>query len=110
MKKLYVIAFVLCIAASFAFTSKQQEVSHKLTATFLGLTDNEYYKFEDKDKKEYLFYEYSEEIDISLEDEDSINKKFAIIWVEREIELADEEGELTGKTIKIKSITALKVL
>ncbi|APZ45725.1 hypothetical protein BW723_05170 [Polaribacter reichenbachii] len=110
MKKLYVVAFVLLITASFSFTNKVQEKSNKLTATYLGLTEDQYYKFVDADKKEYLFYDYSDDIDISLEDDENLNKKFAIIWVEKEINESNDEEEESDKTIKVKTITALKLL
>ncbi|MBU3011429.1 hypothetical protein KO506_08445 [Polaribacter vadi] len=111
MKKLYVVAFVLLITASFSFTTNVQEKSNKLTATFLGLTEDQYYKFVDADKNEYLFYDYNDDIDISLEDDENRNKKFAIIWVEKEInETDDDEEEISENVIKIKSIIALKLL
>lgn len=110
MKQLFKVALVLLITASYSFTSKVQEKSNKLTATFIGLTDDQYYKFIDANKKEYLFYDYSDDIDISLEDDENLNKKFAIIWVEKEINESDDEEEESDKTIKVKTITALKLL
>lgn len=111
MKKLYVVALVLLITASFSFTTNVQEKSNKLTATFLGLTEDQYYKFVDADKNEYLFYDYNDDIDISLEDDENLNKKFAIIWVEKEVnETDEEEEEISEKTFKVKSIIALKLL
>ncbi|QNM85010.1 hypothetical protein H9W90_12525 [Polaribacter pectinis] len=110
MKTIFNLAFVLFISASLSFTSKTTINENTLIATFLGITDDDYYKFVDNDKKEVLFYDIDEEIEISLYDDDFINKKFSITWVEKEIELTDEEGDLTGEKKKVKSITNLMLL
>ena len=112
MKTIYTVAFVLFISVSLSFTSKTTlpEQENTLMATFKGMTEDDYYKFEDGDKKEVLFYDIHEEIEISLYDAVFIGKKFSITWTEKEIELMDEEGELTGEKKKVKSITKLKLI
>ncbi|WP_435414083.1 hypothetical protein [Polaribacter aestuariivivens] len=107
MKTLYTIACVLFISASLSFTTKTVVNLNTLTATFQGITDDDFYKFVDDAKKETLFYDINEEIEISLYDDDLIGKKFNITWAEKEIEVMDEDGELTGEKTKVKTITAL---
>jgi hypothetical protein len=110
MKTLYSVAFVLFISASLSFTSKITVKENTLTATFKGLTEDDYYKFEDENKKTVLFYDINEEIEISLFDDEFIGNKFTITWVEKEIEMMDEEGELTGEKKIVKSITELLLI
>jgi len=110
MKTLYSVAFVLFILVSLSFTSKTTVKENTLTATFIGLTEDDYYKFEDENKKIVLFYDLNEEIEIGLYDDAFIGKKFTVSWVEKEIELMDDEGELTGEKKKVKSITVLTLI
>tara|TARA_R110002049_G_scaffold2457_2_gene17957 strand:- start:8201 stop:8536 length:336 start_codon:yes stop_codon:yes gene_type:complete len=110
MKTLYSVALVLFISASLSFTSKSIIKENTLTATFIEVTEDDFFKFIDADKKEILFYDVNEEIEISLYDDDNLNKTFSITWVEKEIELTDDEGDLTGEKKKVKSITALKLV
>ncbi|TXD52790.1 MULTISPECIES: hypothetical protein [unclassified Polaribacter] len=110
MKKLYTIAFVLFIAAAFSFTTKKQVNQNIITATYKGIDDNEYYKFIDESKNEILFYDFDEDLEYNLFEEEYIDIKFSVTWITKELELTDDEGELTGEKIKIKSITALKVI
>ena len=107
MKTLYSLAFVLFISASLSFTSKINLTENTLTATFKGLNEDDYFKFEDVNKKEILFYDIKEEIEIDLYDDEFIGKKFTITWSEIEVDLTDEDGELTGEKVKEKSITEL---
>ncbi|MCI2229466.1 hypothetical protein MC378_09835 [Polaribacter sp. MSW13] len=110
MKTIYTVAFVLFISASLSFTSKTVVKENTLTATFKEVTEEDYYKFIDNNKKEILFYDINEEIEISLYEDEFIGKKFSITWVEKEIEITDDEGELTGEKKKVKSITKLKLI
>lgn len=107
MKTLYTIACVLFIATSLSFTTTSVQNSNTLTATFQGVTDDDFYKFEDDNKKTILFYDMDEEIEISLYDEDLIGQKFTITWIEKEVDDLDDDGEITGKMKKVKSITKL---
>ncbi|QTD36360.1 hypothetical protein JL193_09310 [Polaribacter batillariae] len=104
MKPLYTVAFVLFISASL---SSKITINNSLTATFKGVTDNDYFKFEDDNKKEVLFYDVAEDVEITLYDDDLIGKKFKITWIEKEVEEMDENGEETGEKKTVKSITAL---
>jgi hypothetical protein len=45
-----------------------------------------------------------------LFEEEYIDVKFTLTWIDKELELTDDEGELTGDKMKIKSITALKII
>lgn len=110
MKNIKAIAFVLFFTVSLSFTSKLIVNENILKATFKGVTEEDYYKFEDNDKKEVLFYDVDEEIEISLYDDEFIDQKFTITWVDKEIELTDDEGELTGEKKKVKSITKLELV
>ena len=65
MKTLYSLAaFVLFISASLSFTSKINVKENTLTATFKGLTIDDYFKFEDDNNKIFLFYDIKEDIDL----------------------------------------------
>lgn len=110
MKTLYSVACVLFISASLSFTTKTTLKENTLTATFMEVTVDDFFKFIDSDKKEILFYDVHEDIEISLYDDDNLNKQFSITWVEKEIELLDDEGDLTGEKKKVKSITVLKLV
>ncbi len=110
MKKTFNIAFVLFIATALSFTTKITNIQNTLTATFIEVTDDDFFKFIDADKKEILFYDVIEEVEISLYDDENLNKKFKITWVEKEIELMDDEGDLTGEKKKVKSITSLTLI
>ena len=110
MKTIYSIALLLFVSASLSFTSKTIFTEKTLTATFIEVTEDDFFKFIDADKKEVLFYDVNEEVEISLYDDDYLNKKFSITYVEKEIELTDDEGELTGGKKKVNSITVLTLL
>lgn len=108
MKTLYSLAaFVIFISASLSFTSKINVKENTLTATFKGLTIDDYFKFEDDNNKIFLFYDIKEDIDINLYDDELIDKKFTLTWSEIEIELTDENGDLTGEKKKGKYIIEL---
>lgn len=110
MKKIHSVAFVLFIATALSFTTKFSDIQNTITATFIEITNDDFFKFIDTDKKEILFYDIIEEVEISLYDDENLNKKFTITWVEKEIELMDEEGDLTGEKKKVKSITSLTLV
>ena len=110
MKKLYAIALLLFVTLSLSFTSKIIAQENKIVASFNGVTEDDYYQFLDIAKNEYLFYDISEEIEISLYDNDFVGKKFAISWEEKELEIIDEEGDPTGETKIVNSITQLTLL
>jgi hypothetical protein len=110
MKIIYHIAFLLFISLYLSFASKAIQKENTLIAIFIEVTDEDYFKFIDADKKEFLFYDVQEDVEISLYDEESINKKFSITWVDIEIELTDDEGDLTGEKKKVKSITTLELM
>lgn len=110
MKKIFAVAYVLLITVSLSFTSKITVNENTMVATFKGVTDDDYYKFIDENKKEVLFYDVNEEIELSLYDEEFIGSKFTISWEEKSIELVDEDGEFSGETKVVKSIIALEQL
>lgn len=101
---------MLFIATALSFTTKFSDIQNTITATFIEITNDDFFKFIDTDKKEILFYDIIEEVEISLYDDENLNKKFTITWVEKEIELMDEEGDLTGEKKKVKSITSLTLV
>ncbi|OAD46481.1 hypothetical protein [Polaribacter atrinae] len=109
MKKLYASAFVLLFTLSFAVnTISAQEKENKIVATFKGVTEAEYFKFVDAKEVTILFYDLDENIELSLYEEEIIGKKFNITWIQKEIELIDEEGNFTGEKLTVKSISAIK--
>lgn len=110
MKKAIISLFFLLASANqyinpSNFSSAKDNV---LTATFKEVTDNDEFAFEDNKKVIHTFYDLNEEIEIDLYDEDWVGKKFSITWVDKEIDVLDDDGEPTGKKTKVKSITALK--
>ncbi|EAR13598.1 hypothetical protein PI23P_03852 [Polaribacter irgensii 23-P] len=110
MKTAYRVAILLLISISLSFTNKIIVSENAITATFMEITEEDYFKFITPDKQEVLFYDIDEEVEISLYDDTYLNKKFEITWVEKEIELSDDEGDLTGEKKKVKSIISLKLL
>lgn len=111
MKTFYKTALVLLITLSFSInTVSAQAKENKITATYEGMNDDDYYKFVDAKNVQHLFYDMDDTIEISLYDDDYIGKKFTITWVLKEIEAIDDEGELTGETITVKSIISIKEL
>ena len=110
MKNAYRAGILLLITISLSFTAKKMLVENSIKATFTEVTEEDYFKFITPDKQEVLFYDIDEEVEISLYDDTYLNKKFEITWVEKEIELSDDEGDLTGEKKKVKSIISLKLL
>lgn len=80
MKKIHSVAFVLFIATALSFTTKFSDIQNTITATFIEITNDDFFKFIDADKKEILFYDVIEEVEISLYDDENLNKKFTITW------------------------------
>jgi hypothetical protein len=103
MKTFYTAAFLLFIAVSFS-AKKEIFQENKLVATFKGVTDEDFYKFEDQENKEYLFYDIHEDLEIDLYDEDLIGKKYKITWKTKQIDVLDEYGEETGEKTTVKTI------
>lgn len=110
MKTIYKLTLLLFISASLSFTSKTKAIENTITATFVEVTADDFFKFIAADKKEFLFYDVHEDIEISLYDDENLNREFNITWVEKEIELTDDEGDLTGEKKMVKSITVLKLV
>lgn len=109
MKKLYTAAIALFIAVSFSAKKVTlQEKENKLIATFKSITDKEFYKFVDEKNVEHLFYDLDESIEIGLEDDIYLNKKFTITWKTKQIDELDDNGEETGEKITVKTILTLK--
>jgi hypothetical protein len=79
-----------------------------ITATFNGVTDDGMFQFTDSNKNSILFYRMSDEIEISLYNDELIGLTFKITWKEEEIDEYDEEGEATGKTQIVKNIMKLE--
>ena len=110
MKKTIICFFFLLASANFSLYSSGiiTNKDNVLTATFKEVTDNDEFSFEDDKKVVHVFYDMNEEIEIDLYDEDWVGKKFTITWIEKTIDVFDDEDEPTGKKIKVKSIIALK--
>jgi hypothetical protein len=85
-------------------------LENTVTATFIEITEEDYFRFIDADRQEFLFYDVNEDVEISLYDDDYLNKKFTISWIDKEIELTDDEGDLTGAKKIVKTITTLTLL
>ncbi|WP_088324169.1 hypothetical protein [Polaribacter tangerinus] len=109
MKKILSLALLLFIAISFSFSVKENQNLNKLTATYLGITEDDYYKFVDKNKKEFLFYDFDDAIEIDLYEDSYIGKNFELTWLEKEVAITDDDGEETGEKMKIKTIVSLKI-
>ncbi|MDD7915517.1 hypothetical protein [Polaribacter ponticola] len=107
MKKLYTAALVLFIACSFS-AKKITSQENKVIATYNSITDKGFYKFIDAKNVEHLFYDLDGSLDIELEDENYLDKKFSITWKTKEIDELDDEGEETGNKITVKIIFTIK--
>ena len=77
---------------------------NKVIATYNSITDKGFYKFIDAKNVEHLFYDLDGSLDIELEDENYLDKKFSITWKTKEIDELDDEGEETGNKITVKII------
>lgn len=106
MKKLFTAALVLLIAVSFS-AKKITIQENKLVATFKGVTENDYYKFIDDQKVEHLFYDLDESVELGLEDDENIDKKFSITWSSKEVDELNEEGDETGLKLTVKTILTI---
>jgi len=106
MKNLFTAAIVLFIAVSFS-AKKVTIQDNKLVATFKGVTENDYYKFIDDQKVEHLFYDLDETVELGLEDDENIGKKFSITWGSREIDEIDDQGDETGVKLTVKTILTI---
>lgn len=107
MKKLYTVALILLITLSFS-AKKVTSQDNTLVATYKGVTENDYYKFVDDKKVEYLFYELDETVELGLEDDENIGKKFSLTWSSREIDEINNEGDETGVKLTVKTILTIK--
>jgi hypothetical protein len=85
-----------------------QKKQNTVVATFKGITDTDFYRFVAAKNNEILFYDIDEDIEISLYDDDNIDKTFTIVWIDKQIDEYDDEGEATGQKITVKSITSIK--
>jgi len=103
---LYIFFISISLFNSLAINS--QEKDNTIVATFVELTDADYYKFTDEKNNTLLFYDMTEDVEISLYDEEYIGKKFTIVWKEITISMFDDDGEETGETKKVKRIISLK--
>ena len=118
MKTLYSVALVLLISTSYSAKKiNKTDSENKLIAIFKGTTDDYLYKFIDDKNTEHLFYDvYEPEIaddeseeniiknTIDLTNDKYIDKKFELTWSFKDIDGLDEEGEETGKKVKVKTI------
>ena len=50
MKKIHSVAFVLFIATALSFTTKFSDIQNTITATFIEITNDDFFKFIDTDK------------------------------------------------------------
>ncbi|MGJ8744215.1 hypothetical protein [Polaribacter sp.] len=108
MKTLYTAACVLFITLSLSINTISAQENNNTVATFKGVTEADYFKFENAEGATILFYDIDENIDIALYDDEFIGKKFSITWVLKKIEVLDEEGNPTEDLQEVNSITALK--
>ena len=106
MKKLFTAAIMLLIAVSFS-AKKVTIQENKLIATFKGVTENDYYKFIDDQKVEHLFYDLDESVELGLEDDENIGKKFSITWNSKEIDEINNDGDETGVKLTVKTILTI---
>ena len=109
MKTLYTSFILLLITLTFpANIISAQEKENKITATFKEVTEDEYFKFIDDKEVIYLFFDLDDSINFALYEEENIGKKFTLTWVDKVIEVLDEEDKPTGKKLNVKSITSIK--
>ena len=65
----------------------------KLSATFKGLNEDYQYLFKDQKGVEHVFDLIGDEVEIELDSEEYVNKKFDIQWIYVDIEDSDEDNE-----------------
>lgn len=104
--------FVLIVATLFSYihsntTTILSQEQHKLTATFVGLTDDYYFEFKDIDNKPIIFNEVSGDVEINLFEDEAIGKKYNITWEDYTLDETDDDGEPTGEKIATKRIIAM---
>lgn len=109
-----ILSFTLFLFISFTISGMNntiyQQEKNTITATYNGVTEDGMFQFTDADKNIILFYRMSDEIEISLYDDDLIGITFKITWEEEEIEEIDKEGEPTGEMLVVNNIIQLKKL
>lgn len=109
MKNLFTSALVLFIAISFSGKKIPfQETVNTLVATYVGVTENQDYKFIDANNVEYLFYDLSQNIKFEREDDHKINKKFILTWKNKLVDEHNSVGQKTGEKIIVKTILSIK--
>ncbi len=86
------------------------EKEYIFIGTYNGLSKDIEFEFIDDKGKNYIFQEIGDEVTIDLFEEENIDKKFEITWINETREVVDAEGESTGETQKIKMIIWLKAL
>lgn len=104
------IVFIIATLFSYInndFSTITSQEEHKLTATFIGLTDDYYFEFKDTNGKTVIFNEISGEVEVNLFEDETIGKKFEITWEEFAMEETDDDGEPTGEKFSGKRIIAM---
>ncbi len=103
----FFIAFLLM--ASIAVSAhKVTDDQKSFIGTYLGLTENFEYKFQDENGKEIIFSEINDEVEIDLYNEENYNKKFRVTWMQNTVEELDDEGEPTGESYTVNVIMAIE--
>ncbi|MBT8318004.1 MAG: hypothetical protein HKP59_10300 [Lutibacter sp.] len=110
MKTIVSFTFFFFISINFSGMNNSiyQQDKNTITATFNGVTEDEMFQFTDSENNSILFYRMSDEIEISLYDDELIGLTFKITWKEEEIDEYDEEGEATGQMLVVKNIIKLE--
>jgi hypothetical protein len=107
---LSVIAMLISMPAiSLVNESKVSDNEKEVVATFKEVTDEMKFKFVNE-KGEYIYFdEIHDDVEINLYDDENLEVKFNVFWTEEEFEELDEEGDPTGETSIVKTITKLVV-
>ena len=104
---LSIIAILISVSVIGANNSSKLTDDKKVTATYKGTTDDNLFEFTNAKGQSIFFEEISDDEPINLYDDENIGLKFTITWIEEEVDVYDEEGELTGETKINKTIIKL---
>lgn len=103
----FLVAFLLMVSISLS-AHKVIDDQKSFIGTYLGLTEDFEYKFQDEKGNEIIFSEINEEVEIDLYNEENYNKKYRVTWVQNTVEELDDEGEPTGTSYTVNMIVAIE--
>ena len=100
---------LITILALFAINSQTinaQSTEKKISAIYKGITVSDNFRFEDRNGNPIVFHDENQVLlsQLSLNDEDLINKRLIVTYKWVDIALLNNKGLPTRKTMKVKRI------